>query len=92
MLHRYYSCEHLGEKEIITPILSLLYVCASYTWVCVGAALSVLRQKRWRILAGFLPALMSLAVCMLSPVNDYFRYFLPIVSMLLPLLAASREN
>ena len=74
------------------PVLSLLYVCASYTWVCVGAALSVLRQKRWRILAGFLPALMSLAVCMLSPVNDYFRYFLPIVSMLLPLLAASREN
>jgi len=26
-----------------------------------------------------------LGVCMLSPVNDYFRYFLPIVAMAFPL-------
>ena len=44
------------------------------------------RQRRWRALAAFLPALLSLGVCMLSPVNDYFRYFLPIVAMAPPLL------
>jgi len=76
------------------PILGMLYACAVYTWTLVGAAVSVCRQKRWRILAAFLPALLSLGVCMLSPVNDYFRYFLPIVAMTLPLIgaAASREE
>lgn len=63
------------------PLASLLYCCAAYTWTLVGAALSLTRQKRWRMLCAFVPALMSLAVCMLSPVNDYFRYFLPIVAM-----------
>ena len=63
------------------PLLSLLYVCASYTWALAGGALSLLRQKRARLLAAFVPALMSLGVCMLGPVNDYFRYFLPIVAM-----------
>ena len=36
---------------------------------------------------GFLPALMSFAVCLLSPANDYFRYFLPIIAMTPALLA-----
>ncbi len=76
------------------PILGMLYACATYTWVLVGAAISVCRQQRWRVLAAFLPALLSLGVCMLSPVNDYFRYFLPIVAMTLPLIsaAASKEE
>ena len=75
------------------PVLGMLYACALYTWTLVGAAVSLCRQKRWRMLAAFLPALLSLGVCMLSPVNDYFRYFLPIVAMTLPLLgAASRKE
>ncbi|MBE5800948.1 MAG: hypothetical protein E7319_01535 [Clostridiales bacterium] len=68
------------------PLLSLSYCCAAYTWTLVGAALSLTRQRRWRLLCAFVPALMSLAVCMLSPVNDYFRYFLPIAAMA-PILA-----
>ncbi len=71
------------------PLVSLLYACASYTWLLVGAAISVCRQKRWRLLTAFLPALLSLGVCMLSPVNDYFRYFLPIVAMTIPLIGAA---
>ena len=71
------------------PLIGLLYVCATYTWTLVGAAISVCRQKRWRLLAAFLPALLSLGVCMLSPVNDYFRYFLPIVAMTIPLIGAA---
>lgn len=69
------------------PILGIFFSCAAYTWLLVGAALAALKQRRYRILVAFLPALLSLAVCMLGPVNDYFRYFLPIVSMTLPLLA-----
>lgn len=51
--------------------------------------MSAVRQRRWRLLVGFLPALLTLGVCMLGPVNDYFRYFLPIVAMTPALLAAA---
>lgn len=71
------------------PLLGLTYACATYTWLLVGAGLSVLRQRRGRLLVGFLPALLTLGVCMLGPVNDYFRYFLPIVAMTPPLLGAA---
>lgn len=71
------------------PLLGLLYACATYTWLLAGAGLSAVRQRRWRLLCCFLPALLTLGVCMLSPVNDYFRYFLPIVAMTPALLAAA---
>ena len=74
------------------PLLGLLYACAAYTWTLVGAGLSVVYQRRARLLVGFLPALLSLGVCLLSPVNDYFRYFLPIAAMAAPLLASVRSE
>lgn len=63
------------------PLASLLYCCAFYTWTLAGAALSLMRQKRRLALCLFAPALLSLVVCCVSPVNDYFRYFLPVVAM-----------
>ena len=63
------------------PLLGLLYCCAFYTWVLAGAALSLGRQKRRLALWLFVPALLSLITCCISPVNDYFRYFLPVVAM-----------
>ena len=63
------------------PLLGLLYCCAAYTWTLAGAALALGRQKRRHLLVLFVPGLMSLIVCCVSPVNDYFRYFLPIVAM-----------
>ena len=35
---------------------------------------------------------MSFAVCLLSPVNDYFRYFLPIIAMTPALTAFARRG
>ncbi len=73
------------------PILELLLYCPVYTWLLTAAAFSLLRRRRFRELAAFIPALLSLGVCALSPVNDYFRYFLPIVAMTIPLLALAKE-
>ncbi len=73
------------------PVLALLYACATYTWTLVGAAVSVVRQRRYAALLGFLPALMSLGVCMLSPVNDYFRYFLPVAAMTMTLIGEAKS-
>ncbi len=63
------------------PILELFLFCPSYTWLLVAAALTLLRRRGVREGMAFLPALLSMGVCLLSPVNDYFRYFLPIVAM-----------
>ncbi|MFH1512052.1 MAG: DUF6020 family protein, partial [Bacillota bacterium] len=73
------------------PVLELFLFCGTYTWLLVIAALSLLRQKRSRDLIAFLPALLSLIVCVFSPVNDYFRYFLPIVAVTVPLLALAKK-
>ena len=58
----------------------------------MGAAASLARRRKIRLLIGFLPALLSLGVCMLGPVNDYFRYFLPIAAMCLPLLSYAQAE
>lgn len=71
------------------PILELALFCPLYTWLLVVAGLSLARRRRWRELVAFAPALLSLGVCLLSPVNDYFRYFLPIVAMTPMLLGLS---
>ena len=72
------------------PLLELILFCPMYTWLLAAAALSMLRRRRGRELIAFLPALLSLGVCLLSPVNDYFRYFLPIVAMAFPLAGLAR--
>ena len=74
------------------PILSLLYTCAMYTWLLVGCAISLCHQRRFKLLIAFMPALFTLAVCMLSPVNDYFRYFLPITALTPLLLGLSNAR
>lgn len=67
------------------PMLAMLYVCPFYTWLLIGGGIALAQRKRWRHLAAYAPALFSFAVCLLSPVNDYFRYFIPIIAMF-PLL------
>ena len=69
------------------PVLSMLYVFPFYTWLLIGAALSLPRQRRWRDLVVLMPIFWSFAVCLVSPVDDYLRYYLPIIAMTIPVLA-----
>ncbi|MCL1854100.1 MAG: DUF6020 family protein [Clostridia bacterium] len=84
-LRRFAAMAIRGLRHV--PGLSVLYICAAYTWTLAAAAFSMGRQRRWRGLTAFAPAALSFAVCLLSPVNDYFRYFLPVAAAALPLLA-----
>lgn len=72
-----------GGRHI--PGVSLLYCCAFYTWLAVALAVSMYHQRKGRLLCAFVPILATFACCIFSPVNDYFRYFLPVVTMI-PLL------
>ena len=77
----------LVQRWWTLPILSFLYVLPFYTWLLVAAGISLAHQRRWRDLVAFTPAFLSFVVCLVSPVDDYLRYFLPIVAMTIPLLA-----
>ena len=77
----------VSERLWTMPILSLLYCCAAYTWLLVAGAISLAHQKRWRDIALLTPVLLSFAVCLISPVNDYIRYYLPVIACGIPLMA-----
>ncbi|MDD3212476.1 MAG: DUF6020 family protein [Eubacteriales bacterium] len=82
----------LATRWRTLPVLSLLYVLPVYTWLLIGAGIAMAHRRRWRGLTLFLPALLSLGVCIVSPVNDYLRYFLPIVAMAPVLLALAKTE
>ena len=72
------------------PIVQMLFTCPLYTWLLVAAGIVLVHRRRFRELMLFAPALFSFAVCLVSPVDDYFRYFLPVIAMTVPLLACTR--
>lgn len=79
----------LLERLRTIPVIQMFFSCAPYTWTLVGVALA-LSRRRLRELALFAPAALSFAVCLVSPVDDYFRYFLPVIAMCAPLACCVR--
>ena len=49
-----------------------------YAWACLFSLARLLRSRRKRLLIAAVPALFSLAGCLLSAVNGYFRYAMPL--------------
>lgn len=64
------------------PGLSLLYGCGIYTYLLLGAAVGLLGRKKWRQLTVLAPAFCVLLICMVSPVNGYLRYMMPVMAAL----------
>lgn len=79
------------ESVRTIPIVQMLFTCALYTWALVAAGIALAHSRRWRELLLFVPAIFSFLVCLVSPVDDYFRYFLPIIAMAIPLMACVRH-
>lgn len=61
------------------PLLGYTTSIGFYTWCAILAAFLIGERKQWRLLVLFIPSLVVLLVCVVSPVNAYFRYGLPIV-------------
>ena len=49
-----------------------------YAWACLFALARLLRSRRKQLLIAAVPALFSLTGCLLSAVNGYFRYAMPL--------------
>lgn len=69
------------------PFINLLYCCAFYTWLVVSMTCYVIIGKQRKKLTAFVPTVISILICVASPVNDCFRYYLPVI-MEIPLLVA----
>ena len=64
---------------IKVPILSLLMNPASYTWTLFFVLMLLLRNKKWKDLIASVPLFLALGVCVISRVNGYIRYMLPVI-------------
>lgn len=62
------------------PLLSMLYMPAFYTWSLVILALYFLIQKNNKVLIAMIPFSITLLICIASPVNGMWRYYMPIVA------------
>lgn len=67
------------------PIINLIYSLGFYTWGAIILVIYVWRRKngdRVKSLIAFIPIILSILVCIASPVNDCLRYFLPVIAIL----------
>ena len=67
------------------PVLSLLFMPATYTWVLMYMLYRMWHGKKKENLIFYVPVVLTLAVCCISPVNGCLRYMLPIMAVF-PLL------
>lgn len=61
------------------PIIGLLYEPGIYTWAIFCILFIQIRRKTLSIKI-YVPILLSILVCIASPVNAYLRYFLPVIT------------
>lgn len=62
------------------PFLFILYSCPLYTWLTLLICTFFISRRQLRPLIPLLPLVINILVCIASPVNGMFRYFLPIVT------------
>ena len=69
------------------PGLGLLYNCSFYIWVSLFVSIINVLRKNNKIWVLFLPVLLNVIVCFLSPVDACIRYLLPVIAAF-PLLVS----
>ncbi len=76
------------------PVLGLFSVSAVHTWFMLMSAAWLIRSRKGKTLIAVLPLLILLLSCIVMPVNDYLRYYMPVMASmpLLTWLTASAKN
>lgn len=62
-----------------TPVVGILYSEGLYTNLLLTMAAYLLYRHRKRSLAVLLPSAFCILICIASPINGSFRYFLPVI-------------
>lgn len=64
------------------PVLSLFYGCGIYTYLLLGLIGYLFARKKGRAVCVLAPGVCVLLICMVSPVNGYLRYMMPVMAAL----------
>lgn len=91
-LTRMSAVENVADMLLYTflwafPYLALLFSCAFYANLTVLCALYARSRKRPVNLTPLLPSVISILVCVASPVNGLLRYMMPVIAVT-PLIVA----
>ncbi|WP_314605360.1 DUF6020 family protein, partial [Pseudoramibacter alactolyticus] len=74
ILDAYYKC---WDK---VPLLSLTDVCAFYTWLIILLCYDLIRRRKWVMVIPCIALVLLIGTCMMSPINNCFRYYAPIAA------------
>ena len=61
-----------GLAQIVNP--------GTYTWILLFMIGYLIYKKQWKKAIPLLPAIMNIAICIVSPVNGYLRYAMPLMA------------
>lgn len=83
-----YPARYAYERELAeswkgllykVPLISTFYGIGIYTWMMIFTLVCVIWKRRWRFIALMTPCILTLLICMMSPVCGYTRYAFPIM-------------
>lgn len=69
------------------PVFGLLYSIGIYTWILMLMLAYLIRIRHFQSIIAYMPAILTLLICIVSPVNRYLRYYMPVITMI-PILVA----
>ena len=87
--HVYTNKSFQKEREILdayskcwdkVPLLSLTDVCAFYTWLIILLCYDLIRRRKWVMVVPCIALVLLIGTCMMSPINNCFRYYAPIAA------------
>lgn len=74
------------------PVLCLTDICALYTWLIVLIFYYLLTKKYFMKMIPIIAVGIMILTCVASPVNDCFRYFIPVAASLPALLTDWKDK
>lgn len=71
--------QNIAQNICDNSLTGLLYSPYVYTWILIVLFLYHVSKKNFKFLGYFIPLYLTLALCIISPVNGHMRYLQPIV-------------
>ena len=73
------------------PVISLITSIGLTAWIYLYLMVIILRNKKNKYILLLIPAFLTIAMCLVGPVNSYYRYVIP-YSMSLPFILSVLYN
>ena len=61
------------------PLIGIAYSNGIYSWIVIFLTMSLIYYKKYSAILAFVPAYLTILVCVASPVNAFIRYMLPVM-------------